>query len=666
MKTIPFNRIALAGSILVLSAVANAATTTQPAAAQASASSWSAWGGEVGVRWNRELLQAIGITLEAPTQRLDGLSWRQHERFDVRRAGSLEFHAQNGNLSEITGGSLQARGGYVLDLNDGGKVDLTNFSLRPKAGNDLLLEMVGSDGKVSFYIDRLMYELLDNNQTLAVQSADLRISAELASRLGHPEAADWAVADMKLTSEILTAGSGGHAPEGTATHWSGEAAPGGNTYQADLFMQVFNAQFSRCNGCATGSTTGQVVFTPTSTLRNNVNNGTLAATVPGDPLGTSSVLYTADIPWYQKFSGNSAPYGNDQHPYLIWNLYRLNADGSIDQVGRSGAKHAFLTTNQQCLDTAQSSHILARGCSDTYGTGNNDSNSDLGPRSEIIPATNEWGRCGSIYDTNCDGVANASPNTSYSQRLISLETDLTTPGATYLFESWYLAREDVNIYNSMATKSVGFSKSGTTYSITGNNNYRLGGAIDRWVDPSATPANSANTEIASPEGHTKVAVKAVDLGGGNWRYDYAVMNFDFARAVTSGSAPNLRVIHNYGFDSFRVLHSPGVTISAMTFSDGDQTASNDWSAATFNNSVRWTAPVDPAPPAQTPAVLNPLNWGTMFRFSFVANAPPSAGSVQLHVAQAGEPSAYDATVLAPQADAIYQTGFDSAQDGFGN
>lgn len=651
--------LAAAGIVVSTATVAAEQSATQ-------ASTWSAWGGEVGVRWNRELLEAIGVTLEVPKQHLDGLSWREHERFALRQAGSLEFHASNGNLSEITGGSLQARGGYVLDLSDGGTLDLTDFRLRPKAGNPLVLELVGNDGKAWFYIDRLMYELVDDNKTLAVRAMDLRISKALADRLGHSEAADWAVADMQLTSDILTAGTGGSAPEGTATHWHGEAAPGGNTYQADLFMQVFTAQFSRCNGCATGSTTGQVVFTPSSTLRNNVNNGTISATIPGDPLGTSAALYTADIPWFQKFTGNFAPYGNDQHPYLIWNLYRLNTNGSIDQIGRSGVKHAFLTTNQGCLDTAQSSHILARGCSDTYGTGNNDSSADLGPRSEIIPATNEWGRCGSIYDINCDGVANSSGNTQYSQRMVTVESDLTTPGATYLFESWYLARQDVNIYNSMATKTLGFSKSGTTYSITGNANYKLGGAIDRWVDPVTPPANAKSAEIVSPEGHTKVAVKAVDLGGGNWRYDYAVMNFDFARAITSGSAPNLRVIHNYGYDQFSVLHSPGVTISAMTFSDGDQSASNDWTAATFNNSVRWTAPVDPAPPAQTPPVLNPLNWGTLFRFSFVANAAPSAGSVQLHVAQSGEPAAYDATVLAPQADPVYQTGFDSPLDGAGH
>jgi len=36
------------------------------------------------------------------------------------------------------------------------------------------------------------------------------------------------------------------------------------------------------------------------------------------------------------------PHTNDQHPYLVWNFYRL-ADGRLEQIGVSGAKHAFLT-----------------------------------------------------------------------------------------------------------------------------------------------------------------------------------------------------------------------------------------------------------------------------------------------------------------------------------
>ncbi len=179
-------------------------------------------------------------------------------------------------------------------------------------------------------------------------------------------------------------------PTLASTKWHGYAVPGmpGATYQADLFMQTFSMQYSRCSGCTGAGGNGQAVFTPSSTLRNNVNNGSTSATIAGDPLGTSAAPYTADIPWYSKFSGNFAPYNNDQHPYLIWNLYRLNSDGSIAQIGRSGVKHAFLTLNTSCIENPGDSHILGRGCADVYSVSNNDSNSALGPRSEIVPATN--------------------------------------------------------------------------------------------------------------------------------------------------------------------------------------------------------------------------------------------------------------------------------------
>src|SRR5690606_22348495 len=149
--------------------------------------------------------------------------------------------------------------------------------------------------------------------------------------------------------------------------WPGVAVPGvsGETYQADLFMQSFTTQPVGCQtggsaGCAgpNGALTGIAAFAPSSTLKNNVNDGTLQPTIPGDPLGTSSAKYTADVAWYQKFTGNSAPYGNDQHPYLIWNLYRLYPDGSIEQIGRSGVKHAFLTVNSRCISQCGGGHQL--------------------------------------------------------------------------------------------------------------------------------------------------------------------------------------------------------------------------------------------------------------------------------------------------------------------
>ncbi|MGB0134400.1 hypothetical protein [Dokdonella sp.] len=613
------------------------------------------------MRWNRDLAGDLGLIIEQPSGRLPDMSWREHERFELRQAGSLEFHVGNGNLQSFVAGSLQARGGYVLK-SPSGDIDLTDFRIRTRDSDPLVLDLVGADGQAWFYVDRLMYEIVEDNRILAVREMDLRISQALATRIGHPEVANWAIADMQMTTQVLHQGSGAAPNGGGVYDWHGTPAPNGGTYQADLFMQVFTPQYSRCTGCTGVSPTSQVVFTPSSTLRNNVNNGSIAATIPGDPMGTSTALWTADIPWYQKFSGTFAPYGNDQHPYLIWNMYRVNADGSIDQIGRSGVKHAFLTTNQGCASGhGGNSHVLGLQCSDTYGTGNNDSNSDLGPRSEIIPATNQWGRCGSIYDTNCDGGSNSSGNGNYSQRLIVAESQIApglNAGASYLFESWYLAREDINIYNSMATKSVTPSWGGSVWNTGTGTNYRLGSGFDRWYEL-ATPASSKlEMEIVSGEGHTKVGVKVFDLGGGSWRYDYVVMNYDFARPFTEGSEPNLRVVHNFGFDQFSLPVSAGITVSSFSFSDGDMDPGNDWTVSNAGGTLRWSAPLNPNPPANTPAVLNPLNWGTMYRFSFVADSPSGPGGVNLHVAESGVPQTFAADVLVPANDTIFVHGFE--------
>ncbi len=585
---------------------------------------WSAWGGTVGLRWNRDLAGDVGLRLAPAVARHSALSWNEGEMFDLRQAGTLEFDVRNGNLSAFIAGSLQARGGYVIDT-PGGRIDLTDFRLVPRAGDTPILDLVSSDGQAWFYIDRLMYELIDNKTKLAVRTMDLRISSALAKRIGHPEVADWAIADMEMTTDVVRQGAMNETPRGSLK-WHGNAVPGvpGAKYEADLFMQTFNTQYMRCNGCTGVGGNGEVVFAPNSTLRNNVNNGALAPTVAGDPLGTSSALYTADIPWYQKFSGNFPPYDNDQHPYLIWNLYRFNADGSIDQIGRSGVKHAFLTLNTTCIENPGDSHILGRGCSDLYSTGNNDANNSLGPRSEIIPASNVWGRCGSVYDTNCDGVQNNSGYGSFDQRLKVRESQISGAphaGATYRFESWYLARQDVNILNSMASTNASFQRNPTTWSVLNQTGYRLGPAIDRWVDPVAPGPNERSSMVTTPEGSVKVAVKAIPLGNGQWRYHYAVMNLDFARARTEGAEPNLRVISALGFDFIRIPLGTA-TITDLAFSDGDVDSANDWVADVRDDRLL----------VASATRANALNWGTLFRFSFTANQPPVAGGVALHIA----------------------------------
>ena len=626
-------------------AAPSTASTSQTNAPSAQHQLWAAWGGTIEVRWNRDLAGDIGMHIASAREALPGLSMRGRDRFTVRRAGSIEFHVEGGYFRGFDGGSLQATGGYSIELNNGDHLDFVDFRLVPSASDPLILNFVGNDGQVWFYIDRLMYELLDNDTKLSVGAMDMRISPELAKRIGHPETAGWAIADLAMTTDVQTQGFGA-VPMAQSPHWPGDAAPDGGTYQADLFMQSFTMSYTRCQGCTGPSGTGSVVFTPSSTLKNNVNNGTAAVTIPGQGnLGTSAALWTAGIAWNQKFTGNFPPYGNDQHPFLIWNLYRTNADGRIEQVGRSGVKHAWLTTNGGCADNADhDSHILGRSCSDTYGTGNNDTSSDLGPRSEIVPADGIWGRCGSIYDAGCVGSMTATPNGSYDQRLVVREDQISpnaNPSATYLFESWYIARDDINPYNSMGSVTGAPSWTGSAWAPGGGSSYKLGPVIDRWVDPANPGTMERNKELAVHEGHAKLAVKVKDLGDGTWRYDYALMNVDFARAVTNGTNPNIRVVRNNGFDSFAVPVPADADVSATWFSDGDTNAANDWTVNNNGGRVTWTAPTG-----------NMLNWGTLFSFSITVNKAPVTAAGELHIAEAGSPAGYVLETLAPTAGAV--------------
>jgi hypothetical protein len=623
-------------ALMAATAVQAQNTSRTGAGALAKQQYWTTLGGTVGMRWNRELAADLGLSISAAQGRQPQLSWSEQELFHMSAASTIDFDVRNGNVHGFLGGMLQARGGYTLDAR-GLQISLQDFRLVPRKGEPFILDLVSADGKAWFYTDRLMYELIDDHRRLAVRTMDLRISPELARRLGNPDVADWVIADMEMTADVARQGS---LPEQTvaSNKWHGYPVPGvsGATFQADLFMQTFSAQYSRCDGCTGVGGNGRVVLTPSSTLRNNVNHGSVGVTVAGDPMGSSSALYAADIPWYSKFTGNFAPYSNDQHPYLIWNLYRFNTDGSMEQIGRSGVKHAFLTTNTNCIENPGDGHILGRGCYDVYSVSNNDSNSALGPRSEIIPATNQWGRCGSIYDTNCDGNPDNAGNGNYDQRLIVRESQFSGAehqGATYLFDSWYLARHDVNILNSMATKRVTFTRSGTVWNVGANDQYRLGPAIDRWIDPANPGADATSVDLPTSEGRVKVAGKAIDLGGGRWRYHYAVQNLDFARAVTQGAEPNLRVISNLGLNRFTVSVDTA-SISDIVFGDGDLNANNDWTASVANRTVTWSAPAG-----------NELNWGTLFRFSFIANLAPSKGTFSLNIATAGTPSVLKQTGL---------------------
>lgn len=111
----------------VLTALALARATAAPKVQH-----WTARGGTVVARWNRDLAGDIGMRFAPAVGRHSELSFFEHE----------------------------------------------------------ILDLVSADGKAWCYIDRLMYERIGNRQRLAVCTMDLRITPELAQRIGHPGVAN--------------------------------------------------------------------------------------------------------------------------------------------------------------------------------------------------------------------------------------------------------------------------------------------------------------------------------------------------------------------------------------------------------------------------------------------------------------------------------------------
>ena len=249
-------------------------------------------------------------------------------------------------------------------------------------------------------------------------------------------------------------------------------------------------------------------------------------------------------------------------------------------------------------------------------------------------------------------MSNTAPGDNYTYRMLVGESQVSAavnPGATFLFESWYVARGDINIYNSMSTKVTNPTWSGAIWNI-GTSSERLGSAIDRWFgedtsppfnprNPRMTPSKDRKliTELESNGSRAKLAVKVTRLPGGDWQYHYALMNFEFAFAQTEGSTPNLRIVSTQGFDAFALATSSGNEISSTVFRDGDLDAGNDWAFEAGTDSIEWAAGEDG----------RSLGWGELYSFTVVSGKQPVNGTATLRADGHGRGATYEVATLVP-------------------
>lgn len=380
---------------------------------------------------------------------------------------------------------------------------------------------------------------------------------------------------------------------------------------ADVALTEMNSVIARgsrdCSGgsCVNpspaASSSGEVVIAPDALLAN-----------VGD----------RDVPWFPKFFADSAPYGNDQHPYLVWAMYRQDADGSLVPLGVSGVKHAFFAQNTGC--TCNGDYVLYRGCGDLYSAATNDMASVLGPRSEIDPSSGRWGRCGSVFDPDCNGSQDSSGFAQpFERRLLAAEADLLpmlNPGARWFIEAWYVVRDDANLDNSMGFREVLPGKNGTAWSFPTTSPLQAGPLISQWVDPASPTALSQAHRLTLADGRIQLAVQVSDLGGGQWRYRYALMNLDYADSQFSGSGSALRMESSRGVHGIRWLVERS-DIDNLIFRDDDRQPASDWSAPA-------TGPLQlTAPPGAD------LGWGRLASISFDSSQPPTLDEITLQLGE---------------------------------
>ena len=596
-------------------------------------SEWRVAGGEIEFDINQGMTEPLGLKIagvKALSEKAAAtpLTYRRLS-FEGLTIQSIGVRAPNQSIEAFTNGYLHYHGGLLIQA--GGKtLDLVDFQIRPHPAHPEFFELLDRHGHAWAMLDHGHFQFMGDSDTLEVRYLNLTLNKRFADFLGVPDAEGMVIGGVRFRADVIEKGV--EEPEllGQCATPNWPTAP---DFNADVTLIAMGSdsgssgvQQMRCPNC-NGSSAGPIVIAPDAKL---ANEG------------------TADVPWREQFTAPSAPYENDQHPFLVWNLYRIDALGRLEQIGVSGLKHAFFTVNTDC--PCSGNNILWTGCTDTYSTVTNDSNTFMGPRDEIIPATGQWGRCNSFFDPDCDGSQEGFSNDGFQHRMRVLEADVAddaNPGARYFMEGWYIVRDDVNIFNTMGWRELDPNWNGSFWTFPATTSLTQGSFADFWVDSQSPGAHENNTVVNTGEGLARVMVKVADLGDGTWRYDYVVMNHEFMRVDTAGAEPDLEITSSAGFSEFQVPVATAVAVSGIDSARADRTIGADWVGTRNGAAVSWSD-----------SGATPLNWGRTFRFSFIADVAPVEGQVSLGVAS-GAPESFSAGVLVPAvSENLFSDGFE--------
>ncbi|GJM09138.1 MAG: hypothetical protein DHS20C11_14140 [Lysobacteraceae bacterium] len=570
---------------------------------------WNVWGGSAVFSFNEGHLERMGLTLQGRTSDHFDPEYRSAKAIGTM-AGGFKISAVNGNFNSYDSGELKFSGGPKL-VGQVATIDFSQLTVRPVAQDSLELDLFDANGNHVFRATHTHLLMDVEKGSMALRNMDLSVTPWLAEAIGHKDAVDFVPGALDI--EVAVDVSQNNQIEGACTNPNWPTDPG---FEADVGLVSINSVQQ------TAESGGLVAATPSATL---VNEG------------------TADVPWWTKFDDGNPPYNNDQHPFLVWSMYKLK-DGRLDQVGFSEVKHAFFTVNTAC--DCSGGHILWLGCEDTYGVGTNESRGSLGFRQFIDPDKGIWRRCGSAWDDSpvpgvgqCagevsgDGNSDAPPTgDAYDRRMTMLSSDVSDPDAEYLFQAWYVVRDDINIFNTMGFRGVDPSQSFTWTNGAGLTPYSDGPVFDYWIP--ATKGTSTQINALVPTGGAgsmKLGVNVV-VEGDMFRYNYALMAFDFNGEVSHVEIPG----------------GLGAAFSDYQFAAPYAATTADWTADLTDNVFAF---------APTVAEDN-LKWGRMVTFSFLSPDVPVASTATITAGNGT--TTYEVETVAPSGlgDQIFANNFD--------
>jgi len=363
---------------------------------------------------------------------------------------------------------------------------------------------------------------------------------------------------------------------------------------------------------------------------------------------TGQNVGNVQLPWYDS--------PDVHHPVIGQNMYRITEDGRLEQIGLSWLKHAWFAVQGTSCGSCNSSGSGARlgvGCADTYGASLNADQFWLGPRWEVKPNAQIWmdgqSWIGSHFERNSQGGDSSSHN-PVQHRLRVRMGDLTTPGASYYYEGLYWLNKLVddprwgsldelqeNMFNNARHQRVIPNRSGNSFSFSDTGGEVEGPIVWQWGDVQSEAA-------PNDDGVVYVASRSVDLGNGQYRYEYAVFNFSLDREVGELAIPVSGNVTDIGF------HAPkdGYWDSNGNFVNESPYDDSEWNSSVASGEISFT----PADPGNLDP--NTIRYGTLYTYWFTTDMPPAEENRTARIIpqQDGEIAELTAEVTAPQSQAV--------------